>query len=59
MMMVMDGGLYKDDLIMEGMVDVLFFGGEIVDSLRKVVLARRSKFNLNMFVDIFVLVLRL
>ena len=59
MTMAMDGGLYKDDSTMEGMVDALLLGGETVDPLRKVVLARRSKLNLNTPVDTFALVSRL
>ena len=59
MTMAMDGGLYEDDSTMEGMVDALLLGGETVDPLRKVVLARRSKLNLNAPVDTFALVSRL
>ena len=43
----------------EGMLDAMLLGGESVEPLRKVVLARRSKLRLNAPVDTFTLVSRL
>lgn len=49
-----DAGLNSD-----GMLDALLLGGESIEPLRKVVLARRSKLQLNAPVDTFTLVSRL
>ena len=59
MTMARDGSCGEDDVSMDGVVDAMLLGGDSMEPVRKVVLARRSKLSLNAPVDSFALVSRL
>ena len=59
MTMERDGSPGEEDLSMDGVVDAMLLGGDSMEPVRKVVLARRSKLSLNAPVDSFALVSRL